>query len=334
MSRCPSSEQLQELLADRLAGPDAEAVEAHVEACPACQEALERLTGDAEARPGPGAASHGESGRNFLLRLEQEPPTEAWPGPGRSERGKGGRGPAPPDPRGPAAGLTVAVAASKASQSAAEIQTLLRKRLLFLSALSWAAFAVYAAFCVVLYPEPFALAFYALLLAETGFFTVLLRSSRPLSLRQLRWVEAALFAGVALFNSWLQWLFFSTGWLTRMAGEDWVSLMLAARGLSLAWVILVVSYGLLIPNTWRRCAAVLGVMAPWPVLLNAALVLGEDRGGERLIFVAESGCVMALGAALGLYGAHRLETLRQQAAHARTLAHIAHRAPIPIAIIP
>jgi eukaryotic-like serine/threonine-protein kinase len=318
MTRCPSSAELGQWLADGLARADAAAVEAHVETCVTCQQALERLTDDVAVRRDQGPVSHGESGGAFLLRLEREPPTDTWLAPGQNERGKGKRGLVPPDPDGPA-GLTVAVAAARSSQSAAEIQALLRKRLLFLAALSWAAFAVYAAFCVVLYPEPFALAFYALLLAETGLFTVLLRSSRPLSLRQLRWVEAALFASVALFNSWLQWLFFSTGWVTRMAGEDWVSLMLAARGLSLAWVILVVSYGLLIPNTWRRCAAVLGVMAPWPVLLNATLVLGEERGGEHLIFVAETGFVMSIGAALGLYGAHRLETLRQQAARARTL---------------
>jgi tetratricopeptide (TPR) repeat protein/tRNA A-37 threonylcarbamoyl transferase component Bud32 len=44
MSECPPLAQLERLLADALAGPEATAVEAHVEACPACQRALEDLT--------------------------------------------------------------------------------------------------------------------------------------------------------------------------------------------------------------------------------------------------------------------------------------------------
>ena len=44
MSRCPALEQLEQWLADRLAGPEAEAVDAHVETCAVCQQALERLT--------------------------------------------------------------------------------------------------------------------------------------------------------------------------------------------------------------------------------------------------------------------------------------------------
>jgi serine/threonine-protein kinase len=200
-----------------------------------------------------------------------------------------------------------------------EIQALLRKRLLFLAFLSWATFGLYGAFCVVIRPEAFALSFYAFELAGAGVLIFLLRSSRPLSLRQLRWVEAALFAGLVLFFSWSQWLFFSEGWLTRFAGEDWVSIMLAARGMSLSWFILLVSYGLLIPNTRQRSATLVGVMALWPVLLNAALGLGGPRMERGWLFVAESAFIMVIGAAIAIYGAHRIEALQQQAAQARML---------------
>jgi WD40 repeat protein/serine/threonine protein kinase len=44
MSRCPSPTQLEELPAERLPAADARWVAAHVEACPACQAALERFT--------------------------------------------------------------------------------------------------------------------------------------------------------------------------------------------------------------------------------------------------------------------------------------------------
>ena len=44
MSRCPSPDELRLLLSDQLARREAEAVEAHVQACASCQETLERLT--------------------------------------------------------------------------------------------------------------------------------------------------------------------------------------------------------------------------------------------------------------------------------------------------
>jgi serine/threonine protein kinase len=44
VAACPSEESLALMLDDRLEGPEAEAVEAHVAACRACQAALERMT--------------------------------------------------------------------------------------------------------------------------------------------------------------------------------------------------------------------------------------------------------------------------------------------------
>jgi tetratricopeptide (TPR) repeat protein len=85
MNRCPSSERLQQLLADRLAGAEAEAVEAHVETCARCQQALEQLTG---ARHEPSAAipvhrqnAAEETVSALLRRLEQAPPAGAEPSP-------------------------------------------------------------------------------------------------------------------------------------------------------------------------------------------------------------------------------------------------------------
>jgi hypothetical protein len=71
------------LLLEQLRGPEAEAVEAHVESCAACQQVLESLT--AATRTGPGVESSGAAGADFLRRLEEEPPTGAWPGPGPEE---------------------------------------------------------------------------------------------------------------------------------------------------------------------------------------------------------------------------------------------------------
>jgi eukaryotic-like serine/threonine-protein kinase len=338
MKRCPSSAELGRWLADGLAGADAEGVEAHVETCVTCQQALERLTDDIAVRKGRGPVLHGESGGDFLLRLEREPPTVAWPGPGQNERGEGVREPTPPDPGARAAQRTVAVV--RDPQSAAEIQTLLRKRLRFFTLWNGAAFAVYLALSFVtlwnrgtfapysgsvetIPVQPDLVLMQCAVIALNGGLAWLLFTHWPLSLRCLRWIEGLVFASTALMFTRMHWLLFTWGPLlqsvSRIANEDWFHLVILARGMGSTWFILITAYGLLIPNTWRRCAAVVGVMAVWPVLLNATFALRDRPFETRFTFVAESGIYMAVAVALAVFGAHRIETLRRQAAHAGKL---------------
>src|SRR5262249_50110038 len=81
MTRCPSSAELGQWLADGLAGAEAADVEAHVETCAGCQQAMEQLTRNADGRVGLGPVSHGESGGDFLRRLERRPPAGLGPPP-------------------------------------------------------------------------------------------------------------------------------------------------------------------------------------------------------------------------------------------------------------
>jgi WD40 repeat protein len=67
MRTCPPADRLLALL-DGAAGPERDALEAHVEGCVDCQGALERLCGPAET---PRAAARGLS---FLSRLKERPP--------------------------------------------------------------------------------------------------------------------------------------------------------------------------------------------------------------------------------------------------------------------
>ena len=76
MNPCPSTDQLQLLLTDRLSGPEAEAVESHVEGCSLCQQALESLTRAATIGIGPDGPPPNS---DFLRRLEQSPPDVAPP---------------------------------------------------------------------------------------------------------------------------------------------------------------------------------------------------------------------------------------------------------------
>src|SRR5262249_49509281 len=153
---------------------------------------------------------------------------------------------------------------------------------------------VYAASAVFLAPDPVTLVLYGFMLALVGVLFWLLWSGRPLSLECLRWIELIMFASTLLFFSRVQWMFYTWDWLAKVADDDWLALILLARGMSLSWFILIAAYGLLIPNTWQRCATLVGVMALWPVALNAALSLRHRPLATRMTFVIESGLNMAI----------------------------------------
>src|SRR5262245_54215246 len=97
MIRCPSPDDLRRLLADELSSPEAETVEAHLEGCADCRQALEQLT--AESRHATGGPA--DLPEDFLRRLQEQPPDGAGPAPDPeaatlSPREVAGCGDAPP----------------------------------------------------------------------------------------------------------------------------------------------------------------------------------------------------------------------------------------------
>jgi tetratricopeptide (TPR) repeat protein len=83
MDRCPSTDELRRLLDAKGFSPESQAFETHLEKCPACQQALEEMTGGAgQLSPAEGGAMGSRAGGpatvpqavDFLLRLAQAPP--------------------------------------------------------------------------------------------------------------------------------------------------------------------------------------------------------------------------------------------------------------------
>jgi len=94
----------------------------------------------------------------------------------------------------------------------------------------------------------------------------------------------------------------------------------APATLALDWVLVLVGYGMLIPNTWRRCAAVVGTVTLAALVVSAMVFLKPVPSlGSRFDFFLNFGFWVLVGAALAVFGSHRLETLRQQAQQARQL---------------
>lgn len=76
---CPLDVVLMRMLDDDLDGPEAEAVEAHIAACPECQGKLEVLTQDSGADAPRDAPDPGSADADFVDRLARRPPAEPLP---------------------------------------------------------------------------------------------------------------------------------------------------------------------------------------------------------------------------------------------------------------
>jgi serine/threonine-protein kinase len=89
----------------------------------------------------------------------------------------------------------------------------------------------------------------------------------------------------------------------------------------LPWVFIILLYGIFIPNTWRRCAAVVGTAAAIPPLISIATGLAADttRGYGPEAFWLSMAVWLAPAAAFAIYGSHRIEGLRQEVSEARKL---------------
>jgi anti-sigma factor RsiW len=77
MHPCPPRDQFLQLLARQLSAPESAALEAHVEGCAACQQALEELTGDRflqERLHDPGSEFPALSPGDVLRRLKEQAP--------------------------------------------------------------------------------------------------------------------------------------------------------------------------------------------------------------------------------------------------------------------
>jgi serine/threonine-protein kinase len=207
-----------------------------------------------------------------------------------------------------------------------EIQALLRKRLLVVAAIFLLAATLGATLPLLAgppwpgWPLPLLALLLPFIAVSAASLAWLLRAGRSLSLPALRGIELVLFGSLAL------------GMVVIVVGEGQGALLWCARrgaiGMShgarfagLPWFAGIVIYGVLIPNTWRRCAAVVGVTALAPLALHTAIGLADrtlDRG-LLLVFLLEMALWMSIGVAIAVFGSHHLAVLRREAFEARKL---------------
>ena len=131
-----------------------------------------------------------------------------------------------------------------------------------------------------------------------------------MSIKKLRISELVIFGLPAAFFLMLQ---------HRVTLED------AGRGVMPPpvpfWLLLIFTYGMFIPNTWRRAALVIGAMALAPILLVAGMMLAYPKVAAvmTVVGIMQHVLVLLVAAVASVVGTHLINTLRREVFEARQL---------------
>ncbi len=120
----------------------------------------------------------------------------------------------------------------------------------------------------------------------------------------LRGVEFLVFATPAAF-----FLYMDAAVLEEAARQYGVS-----RSISSGWLILMLVYALMIPNTWRRAVLVLGLYVFAPVSLLLVLQTTSTELAETLTYanISVDALVLLTGCVAATYGVHVINSLRRE----------------------
>jgi serine/threonine-protein kinase len=158
--------------------------------------------------------------------------------------------------------------------------------------------------------DPLLLGFHVLVVLVLGFSSLPLCRRCPVSIRKLRAAELVIFGLPGMFFLLLQ---------QRMTLDD------VARGFMPPpmsfWLLLIFTYAMFIPNTWRRAALVIGAMALAPDLLVLGMLLTYPQVGAVMtgIDFLSHVLTMAVAAVAAVFGTHLINTLRREAFEAKQL---------------
>jgi len=146
------------------------------------------------------------------------------------------------------------------------------------------------------------------------------RCEIPLS--RLRTAELAMFGLSAAFLCALQNYTILADGKRLLLAEKSIGLGQAALVISVEmWLLLVFTYALFVPNTWRRAAAVIGIIAAAPLVMIAVTALAHAEVRQLLTLRELTGVslTMAVAAVIGLFGVDTIGSLRREAFEARRL---------------
>ncbi|MCA8996557.1 MAG: serine/threonine protein kinase, partial [Planctomycetaceae bacterium] len=202
-----------------------------------------------------------------------------------------------------------------------EVNSLLRDRLrivailLFVSHLAFLLKAILLPSPDPIWEERLLFWTHAATTALVGIVALRLCTGCQIMLRHLRFAEFLIFGSSAAFFLLFEWNHLQTG-----IRQGFVPSLVPP------WLILIFTYALLVPNSWRRALAVILPMAlaPAAVLAYGWFAIPEmtavrERLGHSQYVMLETLMVMATGATVAVWGVRTIRSLRTAAFQARQL---------------
>ncbi len=171
------------------------------------------------------------------------------------------------------------------------------------------------------YRDPILMVFHTVVVTAFLASYAALSGKRPIALGRLRALELALFAMTIAFFITIHYRLVQL----RAAEGDRIMLMATVKNTVLFVFAMITLYGMFIPNTWRRAAAVVAAMLAATVLSPLALAIlhpGVFRFVAPLLTfetASENILMLVIGAGVTVYATHIIYTLRVEAFEARQL---------------
>jgi serine/threonine-protein kinase len=259
--------------------------------------------------------SKSEDANQVQPTLDYPSPSPAEPLPAASTVPTSRSGDGQPSPR-------VEVVAGSGVHLSDETRSLLRVRLRAVALAMSCAFGAFLLRDFGLaghYLDPILVVFHATVVAAFVASYVALSGRRSIALQHLRALELLLFGLTIAFFITIHYRLVQL----RVADGDRVMLMATVKNTVLFIFAMIVLYGMFIPNTWRRAAAVVGVMLTATVLSPLVLRILHPEvfwfAAPLLTFeiVSENLLMLAIGAGVTVYATHIINALRVQAFEAR-----------------
>jgi serine/threonine-protein kinase len=148
-----------------------------------------------------------------------------------------------------------------------------------------------------------------------GIIAARLSPRHSTDLTRLRVVEWLALAPVLAYSVWQQ-VYFLAGSLAEVGKNPY----LFADALGAAWALMLVAYGVVIPNTWRRCALMVTLIALVGFVPDVFVVLGNRISSQpAFVYLTNKALWLGVAGAITVLGSYRIEVLRQEAVQARRL---------------
>ena len=205
-----------------------------------------------------------------------------------------------------------------AGELSGETENLLRSRLRSAALLLFAGFAAFLVWHITRLSlatgEMVALfVLHSITTLVLGTIALSLCSRCQMTTAQLRWVELVTFGLPVVFTVLLQHS-------KAILWAEWHGVVPPVSGV---WLLQIFLYALFIPNTWKRAAIVIGLMAAMPIVGMVASAWLDGATAQAMTtdpqFMIEAVLVLTLAAVSAVWGVHTINSLRTEAFRAKLL---------------